>query len=162
MVIYIRNFSSEKNKEVRMPTNKYEVLKLENQLCFPLYAGSRELIKKYSRILEPLDLTYTQFIAMVVLWEKKSMTVKEMSAKLYLDSGTLTPLLKKLEAKGFVERARSKKDERNLIVTITKEGMSLRDKALPMPAKFATLSGLDEEESKELYRLLYKIMDSEE
>lgn len=145
-----------------MPANKYDILKLENQLCFPLYAGSRELIKKYSRVLEPLDLTYTQFIAMVVLWEKKSMTVKEMGSKLYLDSGTLTPLLKKLEAKGFVERARSKKDERNLIVTITKEGMSLRDKALGMPAEFAGLSGLTEEESEELYRLLYKIMGAQE
>lgn len=145
-----------------MATNKYDVLKLENQMCFPLYASSREIIKKYTPLLEPLDLTYTQYIAMMSLWEQRSMTVKEMGEKLYLDSGTLTPLLKKLEAKGFLTRARSKKDERNLIVTITKEGLALRDKALDVPAKLASCVKLEPEEAKELYRLLYKLMESDE
>ena len=112
---------------------KYNFLKLKNQLCFPLYATSREVIKLYKPYLDELDLTYTQYIAMSLLWEYETLTVKAMGDHLFLDSGTLTPLLKKLEAKGLVNRIRSTKDERNLNVTVTEEGMAIREKALNIP-----------------------------
>ena len=102
-----------------MSLEGYEQLKLENQLCFPLYAAAKEVVRKYKPFLDELDLTYTQYIAMMVLWEHESMNVKELGSKLYLDSGTLTPLLKKLEAKGYISRCRCKEDERNLIIQIT-------------------------------------------
>ena len=103
----------------------YEILKLDKQLCFPLYACAREMIKEYKPYLDRLDLTYTQYITMLVLWEKQSINVKALGDILYLDSGTLTPLLKKLETKGLITRRRSTEDERNLIVTIAEEGMLL-------------------------------------
>lgn len=137
---------------------KYDALKIENQLCFPLYACSREVIKLYKPYLDEVDLTYTQYIAMMILWEHKSLTVKEIGQYLYLDSGTLTPLLKKLEAKGFLTRARSAKDERSLIVTITEEGEALREKAVSIPGNMMKCVALDAEESKTLYRLLYKLL----
>ena len=137
---------------------KYEALKLENQLCFPLYACSRELIKRYKPYLDELDLTYTQYIAMMVLWEKKSVTVKELGTALFLDSGTLTPLLKKMEAKGLLTRRRSADDERSLIVTLTEQGEALRERAVEVPAKMSHCVPLEPEEAMELYRLLYKLM----
>ena len=109
---------------------KYDALKLEKQLCFPLYAVSKEIVKKYKPYLDELDLTYTQYITMMVMWEHKEMNVKELGEHLYLDSGTLTPVLKKLEQKGWVKRNRAKEDERVLIVTLTAEGEKLRDKAV--------------------------------
>ena len=145
-----------------MDKNKYDALKLENQLCFPLYACSREIIKQYTPFLDPLDLTYTQYITMMVLWEKSSVTVKELGKCLYLDSGTLTPLLKKLELKGYLTRQRSLEDERNLIVTITETGEALKDKAVSIPAKIAQCSRLEPEEAEVLYRVLYKILNSME
>ena len=138
----------------------YEALKLENQLCFPLYAASRDVIKQYKPLLDKLDLTYTQYVVMMVLWERKQITTKEMGKMLHLDSGTLTPLLKKMEAKGLVTRKRSEFDERNLTVTITDKGMQLRDAALEVPAEMVKCNALNEEESAMLYQLLYKIMDS--
>lgn len=137
---------------------KYEALLLENQLCFPLYACSREVIKLYKPCLDQLDLTYTQYIAMLVLWEKKSLTVKELGNALFLDSGTLTPLLKKMEAKGLLSRRRSSDDERSLIVTLTEAGEALRDRAVEVPQKMAQCVNLSREESIELYRLLYKLL----
>lgn len=134
-------------------------LKLENQLCFPLYACSKEIVRKYKPHLDKLDLTYTQYIAMMVLWERKELNVKELGEQLYLDSGTLTPVLKKLEGKGYVSRARSVKDERNLIVSITKKGEELREKAVEVPQKMEQCINLSSEESLELYRLLYKLLD---
>jgi len=142
-----------------MKENKYDALKLENQLCFPLYACSREVIKKYKPHLDKLDLTYTQYITMMILWEKRSITAKELGDSLYLDSGTLTPLLKKLESKGFVTRKRSEEDERNLIVSITKAGDLLKEKALEVPAAVGKCMKLDADEAQELYRLLYKILE---
>ena len=100
-----------------MDDHKYDALKIENQLCFPLYACSREIIKRYKPFLDEIDLTYTQYIAMMVMWEQREVNVKELGKRLYLDSGTLTPLLKKLESKGLVSRKRSREDERNLIVS---------------------------------------------
>ena len=145
-----------------MDTSNYDPLKLEDQLCFPLYAASREVIKLYKPFLDELDLTYTQYIAMLLLWEHKTMTVKEMGDRLFLDSGTLTPLLKKLEAKGMITRARSTKDERNLNITATKAGKALHDKALHIPVEMGKYNPLSLEETIILYRLLYKRLGRDE
>lgn len=141
-----------------MDNARYDALKLENQLCFPLYACAREVVKRYKPFLDEIDLTYTQYIAMMVMWEKKSINVKELGECLYLDSGTLTPLLKKLESKGLVSRKRSEKDERNLIVTITEEGESLKEKAVNIPLQMAECTNLSAEEGMLLYNILYKIL----
>lgn len=141
-----------------MANEEYNCLKLSNQLCFPLYACAKEIVRRYKPYLDELDLTYTQYIAMMVLWEKKEMNVKELGECIYLDSGTLTPLLKKLEAKGYVERHRSKEDERNLIIRITETGEALRTRALSVPQKMQGCVNLSKEEAEELYRLLYKVL----
>ena len=142
--------------------DQYEALKLSHQLCFPLYACSREIIKRYKPFLDELDLTYTQYIAMMVLWEQGQLTVKELGAALFLDSGTLTPLLKKLEAKGYITRRRSQADERSLLVGLTAQGLALRDRALSVPVQMARRVRLEPEEVKELYRLLYKLLEQDE
>ncbi|MCM1104740.1 MAG: MarR family transcriptional regulator [Clostridium sp.] len=142
-----------------MPDNKYDCLKLENQLCFPLYACSKEVIRRYKPYLDKLDLTYTQYIAMMVLWEKKEVTVKELGSCLYLDSGTLTPLLKKLEEKKYVVRERSKEDERNLIVSITQEGEKLKEQAVQVPANLSACVNMEPQEAQQLYRLLYQLLE---
>ena len=134
-------------------------LKLENQLCFPLYVCSKEIVKSYKPELEKLDLTYTQYIAMLVMWETKQINVKKIGERLFLDSGTLTPLLKKLEQKGYIVRERSKDDERNLIISITKKGANLKEKAKDIPNKVGKCINLNPKEAKELYRILYKILD---
>ena len=139
---------------------KYEALKLENQLCFPLYACSREIVKRYKPFLDKIDLTYTQYIAMMVMWEKKCVNVKELGECLYLDSGTLTPLLKKLESKGLLTRVRSEKDERNLVVTITDEGEKLKERAIEIPMQIAGCTNLTAEEGVQLYKILYKILNN--
>lgn len=139
-------------------TEKYDVLKLDRQLCFPLYAASREIVKKYKPYLDEIGLTYTQYIAMMVLWERKSVTVKALGDELYLDSGTLTPLLKKMEQNGLVSRQRSDTDERNLIITITDKGMELRETAAEIPVKIGACVPLSPEEAGILYSLLYKIL----
>lgn len=141
-----------------MDEQRYGELKLQNQLCFPLYACSREMIRLYKPYLDELDLTYTQYISMMVLWERKSVTVKELGNELYLDSGTLTPLLKKLEAKGLLTRKRSTADERNLIVTISEQGEALKEKALSVHHGMAACVKLTAEETLTLYRLLYKML----
>ena len=141
-----------------MKHSKYDALKLENQICFPLYACSREIVKRYKPFLDEIGLTYTQYIAMMVMWERKSVNVKELGECLYLDSGTLTPLLKKLESKGFVTRMRSDKDERNLVVAITDEGEKLKDKAVEIPFQIAGCTNLTPEEGVQLYGILYKIL----
>lgn len=141
-----------------MSERNYEMLKIENQLCFPLYACSREVIKQYKPFLDPLGLTYTQYITMMVLWEHRSLTAKELGTRLFLDSGTLTPLLKKLEAKGLVTRNRCQTDERNLIVALTPKGMALREQAASVPVQVARCTRLQPEEAAELYRILYKLL----
>ncbi len=138
--------------------NIQDSLKIENQLCFPLYACAKEVVKKYTPYLEKIDLTYTQYITMLVLWEHEEMNVKELGARLYLDSGTLTPLLKKLEAKGLVSRNRSAKDERNVIVTITEQGKALRNDAAGIPGAIGSCMNLEQEDAATLYRLLYKVL----
>ena len=138
--------------------NKYDCLKIENQLCFPLYAASREVIKQYNPYLQKIDLTYTQYVAMMVLWDVKKTTVKDLGEKLYLDSGTLTPLLKSLEAKGLVKRSRSKEDERVLIVEITAKGEELKNEAVEIPKAMMGCVKLTQEEAATLYSLLYKVL----
>ena len=140
--------------------DKYDCLKISNQLCFPLYACSKEIVKRYKPYLDPIDLTYTQYITMMVVWEEEEITVKALGDKLFLDSGTLTPVLKKLEQKGYVKRSRSKDDERNLIITLTKEGLELKKQACEIPAKMGKCVQLSPDEAAKLYELLYKILGS--
>ncbi len=141
-----------------MDEHKYDALKLENQLCFPLYAASKEVVKRYRPYLEPLGLTYTQYLVMMVLWEQRQLNVKELGEKLYLDSGTLTPVLKNLESKGYLTRCRSEKDERVLLVSITEDGVALRDRALPVPERMGSCVRLQSGEAIELYTLLHKLL----
>ena len=143
-----------------MPNDKYECLMLKNQLCFPLYACSKEIVRRYKPFLDEIDLTYTQYIAMMVLWEEQSLSIKQLGAKLYLDSGTLTPVLKTLEKKGLLKRERSKEDERNLIITLTKEGELLKDKAVTIPQRLAGCLNLDNESAAQLYTILHKLMEN--
>ncbi len=144
--------------EKNMNEQNYDALKIENQLCFPLYACSREVIKQYKPYLDKMDLTYTQYVVMMALWEEKELTVKSLGDRLYLDSGTLTPLLKKLENKGYITRTRSRKDERNLLVAVTESGAALREEAMAMPCAIAQHTELSREETETLYKLLYKIL----
>lgn len=142
--------------------NKYDALKLENQICFPLYACSKEVVKRYKPYLDKIDLTYTQYITMMVMWDKENISVKELGEYLYLDSGTLTPVLKSLEKKGYVSRNRSKEDERVLIVSITDTGMKLREKAVDIPYQLGSCMTITSDEAKTLYELLYKVLGSME
>lgn len=143
-----------------MEKEVFNPLKLENQLCFPLYAASREVIKAYTPLLSKLDITYTQYVVMMVLWEDKKISVKDLGIKLFLDSGTLTPLLKSLETKGLVTRTRCKEDERVLIVEITKKGEDLRNDALSVPYGLVSCVSLTKDEAIELHSLLYKLLDN--
>jgi DNA-binding MarR family transcriptional regulator len=133
-------------------------LKLENQLCFPLYVCAKEVIRKYKPYLDEIDITYTQYIVMMVLWEEKSINVKTLGERLFLDSGTLTPLLKKLEKQNLITRYRSSEDERNLIVSITDSGAEMREKALKIPQKIGACIPISMDEVQMLYSLLYKII----
>ena len=135
-----------------------DILKLENQLCFPLYAASKEVVNRYKPFLDEIDLTYTQYIAMMVLWEHQCIGVKELGSYLYLDSGTLTPLLKRLEGKGFVARVRSSEDERAVNITLTETGEKLKEKAIAIPGQMGNCMPFTPEEAKTLYALLYKLL----
>lgn len=143
-----------------------ELLKLENQLCFAFYACSREITKLYRPILSKLGLTYTQYITLLALWEKDGIGVKELGARLYLDSGTLTPLLKKLESQGLLTRTRSKADERNVIIELTDEGRALKTRAVEVPAQLYSGAGLRQEELEplraQLQSLLHKVDEAVE
>ena len=135
-----------------------ESLKLENQLCFPLYACAKEIVRRYTPLLEPLGLTYTQYIAMMVMWEHKSISVRDMGKLLFLDSGTLTPMLKKMEKAGWIQRKRSESDERMVILTITARGEELHDKAAEIPSKMARCVTLENDDALRLYSLLNKLV----
>ena len=138
--------------------DKYDAIKLKNQLCFPLYACSKEIVKAYKPYLDELDLTYTQYITMMVMWEHKELKVKEVGQYLYLDSSTLTPLLKRLEEKGYVKRRRSSEDERDLIVTITESGELLKEKAVTIPERLGACVDLEAQKAQTLYALLYEVI----
>ena len=146
------------DKKVDKKADKYDVLKLENQMCFPLYACAKEIVRRYKPFLDEIDLTYTQYITMMVLWEHRQMNVKELGEVLYLDSGTLTPVLKKLEQKGYVSRTRTKEDERVLLVQVTEEGLALREQALKIPARMSSCIHMTSEEAGQLYTLLRKLL----
>lgn len=135
----------------------FDPLKLENQLCFPLYVAAKEVVRRYRPLLDPLGLTYTQYIAMMVMWEHKSVTVGRLCELLCLDTGTLTPMLKKMEAAGLVERRRSKEDERSVSVTITPKGEALKARAAEVPAKMAKCVSLSHEDAVKLLELLNKL-----
>ncbi|MBQ6574857.1 MAG: MarR family transcriptional regulator [Lachnospiraceae bacterium] len=142
---------------------KYKQLLLKNQLCFPLYACSRKIVGSYTPYLKPLGLTYTQYVVLMVLWEKESVSVGQLGETLCLDAGTLTPLLKRLEKAGYVTRQRSKEDERVTMISITPEGDALKERCKDIPAKMAKNgSALTEEDAKELYRLLYLFLEDDQ
>lgn len=136
-------------------------MQLKNQLCFPLYSVSNLIVRRYKPLLDELDLTYTQYIAMMVLWEKEETNEKELGEALHLKSNTLTPLLQKLKAKGYVKMVKDKKDARNLVITLTETGNALKDKAINVPPSIASSLNLTPEEGKYLYDILYRILETE-
>ena len=136
----------------------YELLKLNNQVCFPLYACSKELIRQYGPYLKKLNLTYTQYIVMMVIWEKETVSSRELSECLHLDYGTLTPVLKRLEAAGYLNKQRSDEDERLLTLSLTEKGRKLKEDAVSIPPAIADCMGLTAEEFGVLYALTYKAL----
>ncbi len=145
-----------------MDQERFDALRLENQLCFPMYACSREVIKRYRPYLDELGLTYTQYIVMMVVWAEGTISVRDMGRRLFLDSGTLTPVLKTLEKAGLITRRRSTQDERVLMISITQAGLALREKAVSIPEIMAGCVNLSSDEAATLYRLLYKVLASSE
>ena len=142
---------------------EYEQLLLKNQLCFPLYACGRKIVSAYTPYLKPLGLTYTQYVVLMVLWEKESVNVGQLGSTLRLDAGTLTPLLKRLEKDGYITRARSKEDERVTVINITQAGNALKKECKDIPAKIAcSNSALTKDEAQKLYKLLYKFLEESE
>lgn len=141
-------------------SDKYDAIKIDHQLCFPLYACAKEIVRRYKPFLDEIDLTYTQYIAMMVLWEEKEINVKALGKRLYLDSGTLTPVLKRLEQKNLIFRQRDSRDERNLIVSLTAEGEQLKEKAVEIPQKMAGCVKLDENDAAVLYRILHEMLQT--
>ncbi|MBR2660717.1 MAG: MarR family transcriptional regulator [Clostridia bacterium] len=139
-------------------TQEYESLKLCNQVCFPLYACSKELVRQYGPYLQELGLTYTQYLVMMVLWEKQTVSSRELAECVRLDYGTLTPVLKRLEQAGYLQRTRAREDERLLTLALTERGKDLRDKAVSVPPAVAECMGLTPEEFRALYMLTYKAL----
>ena len=139
-------------------TNEFDPLLLDNQLCFPLYACSRKVVNMYTPYFQPLGITYTQYIVFLVLWENDGVSVRELGQRLYLDSGTLTPLLKKMEEQGLVTRTRARNDERVVEVEMTPDGWALRDRARDIPMQMGRCVKLTPEEAQTLYGLLYKLL----
>lgn len=135
-----------------------EMMKLKNQLCFPLYAAAREIVGLYTPYLKPLGLTYTQYLVFLVLWEKDGITVGEICEKLILDNGTLSPLLKKMEKDGFLKKARSKEDDRVVIISLTEKGREMQQKAKDVPRRVAGCINFPQEKLQTLYTLLYELL----
>ena len=136
-----------------------EILKLSNQICFPLYASGKEIVRKYQPYLEKYDLTYTQYIVLLVLWENDRISVKEIGEKLYLDSGTLTPLINKLINKGYIIKEKKTNDNRELIISLTNKGKEIKEEIKEVPPLIASKVKLTQEEAKTLYTLLYKLLE---
>jgi DNA-binding MarR family transcriptional regulator len=151
--ILMNTKSSQKNND-----EKYEILRLDNQLCFSLYVCSKEIIRKYKPLLDPYNLTYTGYIILMALWEEDNITINNLGKKLFLDSGTLTPLLKKLEAQGYITRSRCQTDERNVYIALTKKGKDFQDKALSIPEELICSLGLDLKDGKRLLDGLHKLI----
>ncbi len=135
-----------------------EAMKLSNQLCFPLYAAARSVISLYTPLLKPLGLTYTQYLVFLVLWEKDGLPVGEICGKLMLDSGTLSPLLKKMEQAGYIERRRGAGDDRVVLITLTEKGKELQEKAKDIPRRVGSCVELSPEKAQALYALLYELL----
>lgn len=135
-----------------------EALKLDHQMCFPLYAAGRKIVSQYNPFLKPLGITYTQYIVFLVLWEQDGISVGELGKKLMLDSGTLTPMLKKMESEGSIKRIRSLGDERIVEVHLTLAGAKLKEKAKDIPARMSKCIGLPMEDAMQLYQLLHKLL----
>lgn len=144
-----------------MEYDHHEAMKLANQLCFPLYAAARNVTGLYTPWLKPLGLTYTQYIVLLVLWEKDGISVSEIGEKLMLDNGTLSPLLKKMEQAGYVARRRCRKDDRVVEITLTDEGRKLQEKAKDIPRQVAGCIDLSPEKAQTLYSLLYELLDNQ-
>lgn len=140
--------------------NPDELLRLDRQLCFPLYAAARKVVSAYTPYLKPLDLTYTQYITFMVLWEKDGLTIGEIGERLHLDNGTLTPLLKKMEKQGYITRKRDQEDERKVTVHLTKEGRDMKQKLVHVPLQVGKCTPISTKEANELYRILYKILNA--
>ena len=151
---------SEENRE--MTGTIYPQLKLDSQLCFPLYACARKVTNAYNPLLKPLGLTYTQYLVMLELWEKGEEKVGDLCHRLYLDCGTITPMLKKMEESGWLTRCRCKVDERCVYVALTEKGRALREEVKDIPAKVGECISLSQEDAYDLYRLLHKLLDSME
>ena len=143
-------------------SGKYDQLKLKNQVCFPMYACSKEIVRQYGPYLKKLDLTYTQYIVMLVLWEEDDVSVGHLCSRLHLDSGTLTPLLKKLQEAGLLLRRRNPQDERVVQVLLTEKGRALRQMAVGIPQRVGACMNLQREEAEKLYTLLYRILGDRE
>ena len=142
--------------------DRYESIRLKNQLCFPLYACSKEIIRQYRKPLEKLGLTYTQYVVMMVLWEDGGMTEGDLGKKVYLDSGTLAPLLKRMEKQGIINRVRPDDNERKLFISLTEKGEAMKEQALDVPKAMNGCIDLPENELKELKRLLDKAVSGME
>ncbi|MCQ2575897.1 MAG: MarR family transcriptional regulator [Treponema sp.] len=144
---------------MELPEN-FNPLSLDNQLCFALYVCSKEVIRKYQPLLEPLNLTYTMYITLLSLWEKDEVAVKDLGARLFLDSGTLTPLLKKMEAQQLITRTRSKTDERTVYIKLTEEGWAMKEKCKTIPKKMACCNILEVEKAGPLLETLHQMMNN--
>ncbi|AZV48055.1 MarR family transcriptional regulator [Bacillus halotolerans] len=140
--------------------NGFDHMKLENQLCFLLYASSREMTKQYKPLLEKLNVTYPQYLALLLLWEHETLSVKKMGELLYLDSGTLTPMLKRMEQQELIIRKRSEEDERSVMISLTENGTLLKEKAADIPGTILVLSGQSDEELKHLKSALYTLLET--
>ena len=136
-----------------------ESMRLDSQLCFPLYAASRKVVNLYTPHLKPLGITYTQYIMFLVLWEKDNITVGELCRRLMLDTGTVTPMLKNTEKQGLIKRTRSEEDERVVVVSLTEDGKALYKKARTIPEKIGSCVRLDKSEAVTLYKILYKLLE---
>ena len=144
-----------------MPYNYREAMKLENQLCFPLYAAARNVVNLYTPLLKPLGLTYTQYIVFLVLWEQDGITVGTLGEKLMLDNGTLSLLLKKMQQAGYIERRRSREDERVVEITLTEKGRQLQQQAKDIPLQAAGSVDFPREKAEQLYTLLYELLQAQ-
>lgn len=143
---------------MKSDTPKTAHLLLENQVCFPLYSAANAVVRAYRPLLKQLDITYLQYMVLMVLWQERSLNVKELGQRLRLDSGTLTPLLKRLDSKGLVERTRGDRDERVRMITITAQGMKLKKKASKIPQELACTIGLPAARSRELKKLCEQLL----
>ena len=148
------------NEIEKSDSGKYSCLRLQNQLCFPLYAASREILRNYTPLLKELDLTYTQYIVLMVLWEEKIVSVGDLGNRLFLDTGTLSPLLKSMEKKSLLKRTRDSADERIVKISITAEGEKLKEKAVTIPEKIGGCLKISKDEAESLYKILYKILSN--